>query len=446
MKEDNKPTVIKISVPEYDPKLDPESTEFDRSAYVEMLKAGLAPDLREKVKSRLEDVLHSMVTLYAQDADAAGGEYQTQITQAAEQAASALYAPILDELQNAPQQLAIDGFQMPQNEFENALDRVIETEQGKEQLEMALQSIHLPDKIAHNSDKVSRKFFRNLLPPDTEITVDSGPEIPIGTGSRKTLEKMESHVEISLLELPDNISISRDPSLWDDVVHSLAGSLYENGNTIITPDSIYRAYLKDPAAAPTEERRKEIDESMLRMMSMLMTIRTNKAMEAAYGISMNVTENVISATRIEAEITNQYGTHKIIAYKLKTKPLLFRYADSINQVQRFLPEVFNTPINKTTEIIVLQSALLDTIEQIKAGTRSNHILYDTLFGDCKTFYGLSNEQAKRKKSVMRRHIHKMLDYWKSKGVIKDWSEIMKGRSATGLIIKYHKKALQQAEQ
>ena len=440
---DSAPNEIKITI-EADPRLNPLSPDFDRDLYLSYMKEyqGKAPELRNLVKERIIDIITGRI---AGDPDAGAAyheriaEIRQEIQEAAENATAAIYETVVAKIENAPQQLALDGFPAAQAEFEAALDNVLETGQGQEQIESALQSIRLPAEIVRPGDKLTRRFFQKKMPINQEVLVRSGPDLTTGRGKNKTTQAMAPRVTISLLKLPPNISISREPSLWDDTVHTLVNSLFADGTNIITPDAIYRAYLNDPTAAPSEERRAEIEESLLRMMSTLVSIDTSGAMDTAYHINMNITENLISATRLEAEITNQFGTHKITAYKIKSKPLLMRYAETMNQVQRFSPKEFNTPVNKTTEIIMLQSALLDRIHSIPF--TSNVIKYDSLFEVCNTFAGLTEDQAKRKKNNLRKYIHKMLNYWTETGTIKGWKEERQGRTVTGIVIITPQKAL-----
>ncbi len=444
---DRAPNEIKITI-EADPRLNPLSPDFDRDLYLSYMKEyqGKAPELRNLVKERIVDIITGRI---AGDPDAGAAyheriaEIRQEIQEAAENATAAIYETVVAKIENAPQQLALDGFPAAQAEFEAALDNVLETGQGQEQIESALQSIRLPAEIVRPGDKLTRRFFQNKLPINQEVLVKSGPDLTTGRGKNKTTQAMAPRVTISLLDLPPNISIAREPSLWDDTIFSLVNSMIAAGNTVITPDSVYRAYLNNPDAAPSEERRAEIDASLLRMMSTLMSIDTTGAMDEVYHVHMRTTETVINATRYEVELENQFGTYKTTAYRVNKVPILQRYADALNQVQRFSPKEFNTPVNKTTEIIMLQSALLDRIHSIPY--TSNVIKYEWLFSVCKTFDGLTAEQTKKKRYRLRKYIHAMLNYWTETGTIKGWEEESQGRTATGIIITAPRKALAAAD-
>jgi len=95
------------------------------------------------------------------------------------------------------------------------------------------------------------------------------------------------------------------------------------------------------------------------------------------------------------------------------------YSDSLGQIQRYPLEIRNTPVNKTMEIIVLQNALLQHIHAIPA--ISNHIVYENLFSRI-NLDALSAEAGRKKRAKLRNQIHKMLEHWKSSGLIRGWTE------------------------
>lgn len=439
---------IKIDLSGIDPRTDTSSPDFDPEyfkAYYAAYQEN-APELREIVKGRILDIMKGLVS----DPEEAApdperrAEYERQlaeirqkIQQAAEKATSAIYDEVITEIEPDPQQLSMFEFQATGADIENAIDTALGTEQAREQIAIALQSINLPTEIVRPTPRLAKLLFSNGLPADGKFyPVRSGPKIPTGKGQSEVIAPEAAY---SLLNLPPNISISRDMTPFDDVVHTAVTSLYEAGNRILTTDSIYRTFTGDPRSLATEEARNRIEESLLRMMAAWLDIKPTVSMDIAYNMRLTrMTGQVIQAERIEVEVKNQFGTHKIPAYIIDKQPLLFRYADALNQVKRFPPLEFNTPVNKTTDIILLQSAILDHIHAIPKESR--YIIYDNLFSSCGTLDGLTEEQARRKKSTLRKHIHKMLDYWTKNGIIPGWEETRQGHTVRGIKVLTDKEA------
>lgn len=445
--------IVEIDLSGIDPRTNPNSPDFDPEYFKAYSAAWQekAPELYSLVKGRLFDIMKGLFT-DPEDSPAADPErreeYERQlaeirqaIREAADAAAPAIYETVVNEIETAPQQLSLDGFQTAEIEFESAIDRALETEKAREQIVMALQSINQPTEIVRPTPRLLNMFFSNQIPADGQFyPVRSGPKIPTGKGKSETIAP---DVAYSLLNLPPNISISRDLAPFDDIVHTAVTSLYEAGNRVLTPDSIYRTFTGDVHSLATEDTRNMIEESLLRMMTAWMDIKPTVSMDIAYNMRLTrLTGPVIQAERIEVEVRNQFGTHKVPTYVIDKQPLLYRYANALNQIKRFPPMEFNTPVNKTTDIIILQSAILDHIHAIPKESR--YIVYDNLFSSCGTFDGLTPESAKRKKNTLRQHIHKMLDYWTKQGIIPGWEETRQGRTVRGIKILTEKEAKEAA--
>ena len=107
------------------------------------------------------------------------------------------------------------------------------------------------------------------------------------------------------------------------------------------------------------------------------------------------------------------------------------YSDALGQIGRYPPAVLNTPVNKTTEIIILQNALLRHIQDIP--NISNHILYDTLFSRI-DITAPTPAAERQKKAKLRKQIHKILDHWKRIGIINGWTEQKQGNTIYCLVI------------
>ena len=285
------------------------------------------------------------------------------------------------------------------------------------------KSITIPSEIVAPIDKVTRSYFENKLKPNYEVTVKSGNDITITTDEgKKEKRPLAPKVTVSLLEIPAEVKVSREPTAFDNDVFVAVCSLHESGNARFTGNDIYRTMIGNPKALAPDEILQMIDESWTRLTTTTMRLDTG-TMGNAYGFVQYIRDRrIVEGGRDKAIISNQHGKFEIIVYTILEKPTLLEYAQLISQVSRFPALEQNTPIRKNVEILSIQNELLEHIHAIPR--LSNHVLYETIYNLLDT-ENMSEDTIKTKKKRTRDAVHKMLDYWQKQGVILSWKDIKK---------------------
>lgn len=258
----------------------------------------------------------------------------------------------------------------------------------------------------------------------------------------KAKQQPRPDVKISLGELPQGVSISRNFTEWDDDVFRAINTLWYDGTQTFTADMIYRAMTGNPAAKASEETQQKIFESWIRFTSTWMELNT-AGVGKAYGfMEVKRTSHVIEGGTDLITMTNQHGTTSVRYYTVSKEPDLVWYANQLNQVARFPIQYLNVPINKNEDVIHVRNLLLDRIYSIPR--QSNTILFEYLFSYLdKEQPPLSKTARERKVKTLRGHVKTMLDFWSmSDGPISGWEEVKKGRSIIGVKVYPRKKAIE----
>lgn len=297
-----------------------------------------------------------------------------------------------------------------------------------------LQDITLPKEIVHLTDKVSRSLFQNKFEPESLTAVEGGIKNGI---------KLVSKVKVSLDNLPPEITISRQPTQFDNAVFRAVCSIFEGGSSRFTGTSIWKVMKGDKdAEKPTDDALKAIHESWLRLTSTALHLDTGNMGDAYNFLRWERLTHVIEGSVDKITAGNQHGSYSTTVYTVHEQPTLLYYAKLLNQINRYPIAVLDTPINKTPEMLVIQNYLVERIEAIPH--ISNRIKYDAIFSEA-NITAASPGAIKKRKTTLRKYIRKMLDYWVSIDFIDGWKEIKEGRSIVGIeIAKKKSKSLKAA--
>lgn len=298
------------------------------------------------------------------------------------------------------------------------------------ELASELQEIKLPDETATPIDRLTRMFFKNELPFNTPQAVKSGTIQTKQPGS-KLPTIIAPVVTISLLDLPPGIDISRNVEAFDNEVFRAVCALQERGNKKFTGHDIYRAMTMNPNALATEGTLQMIDTSWKRLTSIAIKLDTGNVGDVYNFARWIKNRRILEGGDDTLIVQNQHGLCKSTVYTLNEEPILKTYAQHLGQIGRYPAKWLNTPVNKTPELLILQTALFDHIQAIPS--ISNHIKYETLFDKIDISAPTANA-VRQKKNKLRNQIHKMLDYWVSCGMITGWYEVKKGNTIHSVVI------------
>lgn len=298
------------------------------------------------------------------------------------------------------------------------------------ELAKELQEVKLPDETATPIDRLTKLFFQNKLPIDKAVQVESGT-IPLKQAGGKLPTIIAPVVTISLQDLPPGIDLSRNVEAFDNEVFRAVCALQETGNKKFTGHDIYRTMTGNPNALATESTLQMIDTSWKRLTSIAIKLDTGNVGDAYNFARWIKNRRILEGGDDTIIVQNQHGFYKSTVYTLNEEPILKTYAAHLGQIGRYPAKWLNTPVNKTTELLILQTALFDHIQAIPS--ISNHIKYDTLFGKI-DISAPSPDAERQKKRKLRKQIHKILDYWMQCGMIAGWYEVKNGNTIHSIVI------------
>lgn len=275
-------------------------------------------------------------------------------------------------------------------------------------------------------DKITDRTFEGKIIP--------GGIWAVSVGSRKSKKKIITKVSIDFPELPVSFTGKRPLNDYDREVHDALVSLFVDGeNDYITPQMIRRAMIGDEEARLTDEQQKTISDSLNKLMYSRVTIdATEEDLKISGFDKLKYEGPIINGEKITATLN---GTVCEVIHLLK-EPVLYSYANAKNQIGRFDIKLLNVPrLNKTEEVIIIQSFLSRRILAMKGPkSKMNHnIPYDSIF-DRLDIQAPTAGAIRKKKSLVRKSVKNILDYWKKAGFINDYTENKKGNSYLSVTI------------
>jgi hypothetical protein len=270
-----------------------------------------------------------------------------------------------------------------------------------------------PNEFISPKDKVSNMLFDGKLSNEIKRLAMEGK------GSKKELT---TKVSIDFDELKGIYLISnQDITPYDREVHDAVVSLYIDGeNEYVTPLMIYRAMTGNPGAELTDKIFNNITESIDRCSRTRVYIdATEEVKKSRYNMDQLIfKENLIYARSVRG-VRNGKVEESI---QILQTPILYRYANSKNQVSRIDIDLLNTPINKNEETVVLQGYLQRRIMSMKGSSRVHrNIVYETVYNHLK-IEATSPGALRKKQSKIRDAAKRILDDWVEKEFITNYTE------------------------
>ncbi|MFT8322686.1 MAG: hypothetical protein ABF649_17585 [Bacillus sp. (in: firmicutes)] len=259
-----------------------------------------------------------------------------------------------------------------------------------------------PEQYLMTIDKISHAAFEGMLSTE-KVKVQN---------SRKN-KNLFAEVDLDFTNLP-GVTISRNLS-WDDrIVHNAVVSLYVDGNKYITPLMIHRVMVGDSRASMTEKQKDSIEKSIEILSSARIRIDATAEMKA-YGLDKAIYHgNLIYTKRMDVL---HKGEKKEMIYVME-QPVLYDYAHNKKQIANLLIKELKVPINRTKETRALQEYLL---YRIKAKGMSNIIRYDTIYEKLGIKEG-TESSLRKKRNTIRKAAKRILDDFVEKKMIKGYKE------------------------
>ncbi len=267
------------------------------------------------------------------------------------------------------------------------------------------------------TDKVSNLAFSN------ELTGEHIQQLAMERrGSKKQITTLAS-IDFEKLNGSVQIKGRKELTAYDRQVHDAIITLYvDGGNEYITPQMIYQVMTGNPNAYLEKKQAEAISDSITKCMYSRLIIDASEEAKA-YGFdSFKYDGSLINGERVTATLN---GT-VVECLRILRPPVLYEYANKKNQIGRFDIKLLNTPINKNEEIITLQGYLCRRILSMKNNPNlSKTIVYDTVYSQIEV-KAASDGALRKKKSKVRDHVKKILDYWKQEQFIAGYVENKRG--------------------
>ena len=287
-------------------------------------------------------------------------------------------------------------------------------------------------------DKLSQVLFdKRKNPVFYEDPLD--PEVAIRVGKKRG-KPVSILVAVNIDKLKPFIAFDTEAMLdpFNRAVHDAAISLFNAGNTHISPDMIYHVmngYRRNDKAPA--EARKAINQAMSKLM--YTGIKIDATEEAkAFGIENFKFEGyLMPVTYALAKINGQ----EVECWKILDEPPLLTLAGRKGQINKSPVNLLDTGLSFTPDNIVITNYLLEQIltMQNPNSNRNNVILYDTVY-DYLCVDAPTANALKQRKSKIRDKVKVILDAWVKADFISGYDELLEGRKIRGLYIKYKKQS------
>lgn len=235
-------------------------------------------------------------------------------------------------------------------------------------------------------------------------------------------------VLVNVMTLKD-VALPERITKRDCYINTVCASLLEAGNSVITPEMIYRTLNGLPAGAYVSPQAvAAITRSINKQR--LVDVQIDCSEQAKlYGLQGAIFRGyMLPCDVVEVETANGY---KKTAYRLLKMPPIYEYSKAFKHIRTIPAEI--TSINAlrgSDEITTIKFYLLEQIESMRGNGRNNTMLYNTIFTACEIETNGNRTLAKR----YRDYIKQMLAQWQEQQYISGWRENKKGQSFESVTI------------
>lgn len=313
----------------------------------------------------------------------------------------------------------IDSAIERRDELELADDKTISS--AKEENTLTVKNTIFPTCFITPKDKVSNYLFVGEISATDELLSTEK------NGSKKELTVKTS---INYDELQGvTIAGKKELAPYDREIHDSIVSLIEVGNNPISPLMILRTMTGNPEATLNPTQEKAIDESVHKLF--FSKLRIDASGEAvAYKMEKAIYEGYLIAG--EKALVKHKGNEPQVWYNILRSPVLYDYAKSKKQIAQIPINLLYTPVNKNEDTIIIQGYLYRRILTMKGSTgQSNAIVLQTVFK-----YANMEDITRDKKKRVTNYIRIIMDDWKKKNFIINYTVNKKGNSIYSFSIEY----------
>lgn len=272
------------------------------------------------------------------------------------------------------------------------------------------------------NDKVTAKFFN----PTTKQWERGLMNIWENPNDKKRKEKIITPVAFKSSE--DGKIVPRYNS-FDRAVFTACYSLQAAGNLVTTTDILFAHMTgKDGRARPSDEMRRKIKDSIVKMSGCWVKVDTEEV-NSAYGYKSENTieEGQLLYARFKQTVVNGKTTNDAVIF-VDISPLV-KVAETRNQIVSYPMELLDVPVSASEESIIVREELLRRIHMMLNHDTEKSIRFKSLLEPI----GYEN-MTKAEKLRERKKVFKMLDTWKAKGLFKDYTIKKDGNIPVKIVI------------
>lgn len=401
--------IIKIELPPVDPKLDPNSPEFDFEAWkAELDKAGGFDGISQRMTDQMERLKETILGTqfdYAEAFQVIGEELKgitdtirTAFTGAISFIQSDTFAAIKESLA-AVGELMVEHSE----EIEAAAD---EAETIKAELPRIMS--HPTDKLAYPLDKPNSIIWNLIAGADPNGQI----QLAIGTGKKGGGKEATVLYGINFDELETSLTITKKLTPFDKRCYIAVAGLYNGGNDIVSATQIYK--MMGNSGQPKADQIQKINDSLTKMGAARVFIDNQKEAQSTKYSRFKYDASLLPFERISAYINNTLTESAIHIFR---EPPLITFARQRNQISSITRQLLESPISKTDANLLIDDYLLERISHMKSGKGKapRKMLFTTIYEHCGIKTAMQKQRAPEK-------IRRYLDHYKKCEWIRGYTE------------------------
>jgi len=250
------------------------------------------------------------------------------------------------------------------------------------------------DNLSYPLDNINHELWKLLSTP-------TGKQLSVITG------KTPNHIVYYQLDFDDSITFSKTLSQFDKRICCAIASLYNEGNTIVTLNQIYKV-ATGTNTTPNSNQRKKVYDALSKMRKTSIYIDTKFEGLNYPNQEIVYDGSVISFDRVTSKIN---GGISDAAIRILSEPPLIKFARDRNQITTIDIKYLGTPINHTELSLAIEDYLIQRISHAKRGNSPKKILLKTLYQNI----GISENKDKKHKAYQK--LDPILSHYQKTGFI-----------------------------
>jgi hypothetical protein len=293
---------------------------------------------------------------------------------------------------------------------------------------IALKSI-LPKRSIKPNNKLANEITRDFI---------NNGEISLIVSKSSAVKEITTKALLSYTSENVNLLGRTKYTPYDREVHDGVVTLCVAGNSLITPEMVYRAMNgMSEAEFVSPQSVGAVTRSLDKHDQTLIEIDFTQEAQAYKKDYSNATYKgrLLSFEKISITAGGQTKT----GYKMLRNPILYEYAQVSGQIINVPIALLQTKeaVRSTDEVIVIRGYLLRQIEGMKSPSfnRSNKITFEGIYSQLEVSPAtLTKAMYKKKTHTIRQHVEALLIEWQRQEYIKGHTQYKEGRIIKGISI------------